>query len=447
MKENLSNPLIDSTGIAQMALFDFPVGSRSLLKEYSIAESGDYDDPTIHTLRGMIVCAEKLRNVRNESVVCTDRSILSVLANTLSEVVASAVGSTKKSGLLLSSGYDSRCILSALIANNIKPLCITWDIVNPNTETKQVRRMTDRLGLRLEIAHQKSLTIDVLRQEAPGYVLRSGGISDLAQLTRFCLTKGVLCNYDLEVLLWGQGELFRPPALPSLGFSQSTLQLLWPEKYAGVSSTPHYFSPDLPYSDAVSEVRCLTGITSCAMPAKRLSYWALGEAYPKVYGSSCAAFSEQTMVKVPFLDSAFVGSLIDSGWSVASAKNWKPSLSHLVKVRWIYSNIIGILCPELLPICTDRGYPLKWDTDSLRVFPILGAGVVKHLRRNVGIKVSSLQQEFIRDELLSRLPHSLLNNKLLKQDLLSTIPWPPIVEKEAAKAMSVILYYEYVKAQ
>jgi hypothetical protein len=250
---------------------------------------------------------------------------------------------------------------------------------------------------------------------------------------------------EADVLLWGEGELVRPPAIPGEYVSREALALLAPtaapREDVSIKRAEHLFSTELSWNDARSEALDWAERHEERLGPPMLAAWLSEEAYPKVYGSLAAAVNAPR-ISLPFLDACVVELLLGMQGSLVDRVDWRPRWLSTLKGRRVYHDIIRANDPTLLRIEVDRGYPLAWDADW-RGAMMTGVWGVRSRYRPVRVDLARTipLQTLLRNVLLDGSLVDYLDRGRVIAGVSKPMPWPPEVEFELAKAAAVQMLF------
>jgi len=364
---------------------------------------------------------------------------------TISESMVSSVYQSLKQSvhpaLLLSAGYDSRLLLAAAKKCNRKLTGVTWATPNPTVETAIARKLCDEHGMRHVVIDTEALSIDDLRSALVLFAQRTKGRLSVSRAPVFEALRRLGNEFDL--LIWGEGEIFRPPLIPSEYITAHALALLAPERFRMSSVLSGLFSPDLPYASCEKQAMQNFAYLHSLPFHERLAQWLIRVAYPGIYTVTAKAISKDITVVLPFLDRNVIEATLRSGRSVACMKDWKQSVRNTLDSRRTYYDLISELSPDLLHIRTDRGYPPAWDRDirSIAMTSLYGMkNLLKPKQRRGLFRIK--YQKALRDEIRDRLPSPIADQDLAMQLLRDKRPWSTTAEYNAGKLLAVLVNYE-----
>lgn len=425
--------MLDAISLAQMALFNFPLGKRTLRRGvHWTSKSGK------GSLGGKSeICDFESQFYDPEK---NDNEIKEHLPNEFRRAVHDAIAGREPVGLLLSAGYDSRAILAALLKLGHQPCTITWNVPNPTPEFKIARRLAwFSQGKHFEAIPWGEGDLPSLAEE---FAKNSNGLANLVRLRSYSVIRGH--HEYMKVLLWGEGELIRPPSFPSEYISPAACHLLNPETYSKPTIPHGFFSPDLPWQEAWQEALDLTARYRTRPLSERLTLWLVDEGYKKVYSALQRAVSSIVPVEMPFMDKNVTELLLRSSYSIARLPSWKPRLVTSARSRRIYYYIIKANAPSLLHVPVDRGYPPLWDGDWRGMVMTGLWGLRQKFSRSKGNSADQPLQRLLKEVLHdpSTLSQDFLNAPAVRKTLEQGTPWPPNTIYELAKIATIVLFIQ-----
>ena len=337
---------IDLIGFAQIVLFGFPIGDRTVLLSSAFTKSDSDHAPL--------------------SLETRSNSNCSYFTSCLVASVLNTVEKFNTPGILLSSGYDSRVVLSVLLHAGVKPVILTF--VNRSTTSEQdlASNIAGSLDLHFVACEDKAMDFDTFQYLLSTYLSRSHYVSNPTRLMYFdqLLRSGI----SIDCLFSGEGETFRFPGYPSEYITENALEVLKYGRQANLKD-PEFFT-DLPFKQATLEAADLIDSWGNDLSLMdKIHRWLALEAYPKIFGAMAMAFSEYAPVHLPLLDAKFLSAVYNSEYAMRRSKGVKPSIFDVWRSRKAYYSIIIDLAPELLQIPTDRGYPPSFDHDLFKFIP------------------------------------------------------------------------------
>jgi hypothetical protein len=220
-----------------------------------------------------------------------------------------------------------------------------------------------------------------------------------------------LASKEVDGLIWGEGEMIRPPVIPGEYLTEAALGLLGKDAGVETSQMTGFFSKSLPWDAAVSEFRKHTEPLLGFPKYQKSTLWLRYFSYPHIYGLLAKA-SNSAKVVMPFLFPDLSEALFMRENSIAFRNSWRQSLPHMTRDRRLYHDVIKTLAPELLNVRTDRGYRLSHDGSPVSGMFVV-AGVVRSLLRcdKGRRKQDVVFRDLVADELSKLLPSPLADNE------------------------------------
>ncbi|NLP04897.1 hypothetical protein GX411_02950 [Candidatus Fermentibacteria bacterium] len=261
-------------------------------------------------------------------------------------------------GLLMSAGYDSRLLLAALLEQGLRPVLFTWTIPNPTREEQLVAAMARHFGLRHRIIDPASLTsVEILQTMRE--MLASGDRIPRLEKSHIVASLARTAE-EADILFWGEGEIIRPPSLPSEAMPQYVAGVLGLRPRVPIE-VPCLFDPAV-FDDGylASLETALSGLPGTSGEQKGVSWLALF-AYPGLFCNLASSICRPGFVKLPFLAGDFVEACLCSRFRLSDRRGLKNNLQNTMLSRRLYRNILSRLCPDLLDFATDRGYSPRLD--------------------------------------------------------------------------------------
>jgi len=410
----MHEPLFDRTAVAELALFNVTFGSRSPF--------GDNE-----------ILLDELSETRGS------QAGLKCIIESLLRAVEAGTSEMNKVGLLLSGGYDSRCFLAALrnLGKDVVTFC--WDLPNPRTETGIAEELAAAAGYQLIQLNPLDIGSYELRRFITPYVMQSRGLLSTTRLRTAAAAS--LASKEVDGLIWGEGEMIRPPVIPGEYLTEAALRLLGRDAGVDTSQMTGFFSKSLPWDAAVSEFRKHTGSLLGFPEFKKFALWLKYFSYPHVYGLLAKAASDHVKVVMPFLSTGLSDALLLRKNSMAFRKSWRQSLPHMIADRKLYHDVIKALAPEFLKVRTDRGYRLSHDGSPVSGMFVV-AGVVRSLlKRDKGRRKQDVVfRDLVADELSKLLPSPLADNEQVYGILEKSSEWTSGQFHELSQLLAVLTF-------
>ncbi|MBN2860292.1 MAG: hypothetical protein JXK93_08535 [Sphaerochaetaceae bacterium] len=257
--------------------------------------------------------------------------------------------------LLFSSGYDSRCIFASLIKKAIDFKAAVWDIPNPIVEIERAHRICTDYSIELEVLDSHTINAEQMEDAILSFCTRVEGTLSASRSYLIPLLDRI--TEPEGSVLWGEGEIIRPPVRPSEYLNGNVLLLLSDEPEIHDLQKSHIFSNDLQYKEAFHETREKIADLLDLPFHERLALWLAFIAYPSIYDVYAKAVSEPAVSVLPFLDPGVVGAMLSDPLSLLEGTSWKRNIRILSNIRKLYAEVISRLDVGLLRYSTDRGYP------------------------------------------------------------------------------------------
>ena len=393
ISENLSSaPDLDPAAVAELALFNYPIGARTYFKgikmlmpaEKIIVENGD-------------VQTERYWDVRTlyQSELLSTKEALETGAEIFHRTVNDYVSDIKRVRLSFTSGFDSRAILSVLEKDREDYLCYSFGTPESLNVTipKQMSRKTG-------FSYQEVVLSEIYEQNFNEYAIRAIMLSD-------CLSTVERANYPYAFEKLAE---FSPIVITGLFGSEllRTFQNVGGIVSANVanlnlSSDPKsemrsifgntasfsYFHRK-PFKNWLDEVESDLNITlwepfSAMTPDKRFYMLLLTEGLRKYFGAEMQMERPYGINRTPFLDDEFVEFLFRAPFAGVYSRTLKPTVGNRYRSQYFYSYIIKKYRPELLNANTDHGYP---PGDVLSPFAPLNMAIKQLISRRKRMKTN-----------------------------------------------------------
>ena len=338
---------IDKIGFAQMILFGFPFGERTLIKGESF--SGALPNH-LQYLVSPLSYGEK--------------GMSSILSSTLKECISEQLNGLKYPAIFMSAGYDSRLILAGMLSSGAKPNLVTYHNRSTSSELEIVARIAREFNLIFSPCEDIEISKDIFDESLSRYLQQSLFLSNPVRLMYFIQT--IDANIKADGIFSGEGETFRLPGYPSEYLTLGAFAVL---KGENVSLPRNCLFHDLPWEQAILEVRRNTSNWDCGLGTMgKVHRWLTEQAYPKIYGSMAMAFGSIAPVYLPLMKPRFIREIAMSKYSISNRQKMESSIMDLWRSKYIYNDIISDLYQDLLNIPTDRGYSPKNDKNIFQYF-------------------------------------------------------------------------------
>lgn len=391
ISENLSSaPDLDPAAVAELALFNYPIGARTYFKgikmlmpaEKIIVKNGD-------------VQTERYWDVRTlyQSELLSTKEALETGAEIFHRTVNDYVSDIKRIRLSFTSGFDSRAILSVLEKNREDYLCYSFGTPESLNVTIP-KQMSRKAGF----SYHGVVLSDAYEQNFNEYAIRAIMLSD-------CLSTVERANYPYAfekladfspIVLTGLfgSELLR--TFQNVGWivSDNVVNL-------NLSSDPGYeLRKILTNTDSFNYFqveylnKCMDDIESNLnttlwepfsgmTPDRRFYMLLLTEGLRKYFGAEMQMERPYGINRTPFLDDEFVEFLFRAPFAGVYSRTLKPTVGNRYRSQYFYSYMIKKYRPELLVSDTDHGYS---PGDVLSPFAPLNMGVKQLISRRKRLK-------------------------------------------------------------
>lgn len=414
---------IDQAAVAETALFNYPLGGRTLLRgvwQLRPAEIVRWDVSGLRRTRWW-----QPRQLY-ESPMLPLRQALEVGSELFHATVNDRVAQTARVRVSFTSGFDSRAILAVLRKNPADVLAYSFGIPGSvNVEVPQA--IAQELGIHYE---------PVLLDEAYERVFDENAFAAL--LLSDCLSTVERANYPYAfrklasfapVVLTGLfgSELLRTfqnvghivsEALVRLNLASDPLGEL--RRLLTGGKIARYFNDDLVRAAApeveadVEEV--LVGPWRGLGPDRRFYMFLLTEGLRKYFGAEVHMERPWGVNRFPFFDDEFVEFAFRSPFAGVHSRTIRPTVANRFRSQYFYAYLIRKYRPELLRAPTDHGYP---PADVLSDFPLLRIGPKvlwqRWRRRRMGYR------EFKTEEWTQGFYHRHLFRKPARDDLFAPV--------------------------
>jgi hypothetical protein len=361
------------------------------------------------------------------------------LAEALVRAVDCSTGGMTRVYLLLSGGYDSRWLLAALMRLEKEVVCCSWDIANPSPEEDIAEELASVAGFPFRRIPAVSLGYDDLDGFLDGFVLRAEGRLPVTRLRTAAAVHGLDAG-GAQCVVWGEGELIRPPVVPGEYLTAEVMEVLGGGVREG-RPAGSFFAESLPWDEARKRLAERTGHLKGLPRTAGYASWLRDFSYPHIYGGLARAASGRLPVVMPFLDRSLSEAMLRRReHSISGRTDWKPSLRHMLADRRLYNRVLSDLAPGLLRVRTDRGYRPSSDASPLAPFFIAQASVSSYIRRRRGSgKADMALRRLVATRLSASLPSPLADNERVEAVLDDWAGWSPDRYLELARLLAVLL--------
>jgi len=358
-------PGLDEAGVAELALFNYPLGDRTYLRGIKMLRPAQRVTAEASGLR-----AEQHWDVRTlyDARMLPAREALDAGAVLFRGIVNDLASDMRRVRLSFTSGFDSRALLSVLDKEPGDYLGYSFGIPGSLNVTIP-QQMARQLGL----SYQPVLLDGDYERRFDEYARRAVMLSD-------CLSTVERANYPyaFERLAW-----FSPVVLTGLFGSEllrtfqnvghivsaGLVRLLKPSVHPCAElrqmlSEPgavRYFAPQLLHRsvDAVeADLRsALVEPFGQLGPDRQFYMFLLTEGLRKYFGAELQTERPYGVTRTPFLDDEFVEFLFQAPFAGVHSRTLRPTVGNRYRSQRFYAHIIREHRPELLAAPTDHGYP------------------------------------------------------------------------------------------
>ncbi len=367
---------VDSKGLAEYALFNYPLGENTLVKNIKRFPSGEIFEFDVETTSELRLHKRKYWKFNSllEGKKISTRESLEQGGKVFHKIVKNLINSEgiypkpkgeNEVGITLSAGYDSRVILSTCRNEVTSPL--------------QIRALTFGKDTNKEVVAAKKLAKIVgcthLVQEFGKDF--DNGIMDFLYRTVW-ITDG-LCNITHSGLLYifkkhrefmnpcfagfGGSEIIRGLQDTGLTFSQNSKKFLL--------SNEQQLATDIQYNGFFSLELCknrnnsqFTTYGSQLTTHELALSFLLNEVIRKYYGASIALMSSQVQVRLPYIDYDFLKFILRTPFSILHTASFSRNPFERLKGQKFSASIIKYNDSRLLEVPTDRGYSPSWNLSN-----------------------------------------------------------------------------------
>ena len=392
---------IDNIGFAQMVLFGFPFGERTLI------EGESFSDILPNHLSYLLSPIGHKAEEKNP-----------ILSSILKQSISEELYGLNSPAIFMSAGYDSRLILAGMLASGARPSLVTYHNRSTPSELNIVSEISKCCNLPFIPCIDRGISRDTFEERLSNYSKSSFFLSNPVRLMYFgqALDAGI----QTDGIFSGEGETFRFPGFPSEYLTRNALAILFGKD---VSMPRNNIFTGLPWDEAIQEVK--SGLNSWNRELGEMGLihkWLIEQAYPKIYGSMAMAFGFISSVHLPLLRPRLLRDIALSDYSLSKRKRMQSNIWELWRSKKIYADMIEDLYPDLLHIQTDRGYNPNRDKNILQYLYSNCKSRVRRAERkafsaSIGalsykrILCEKLREENVklpftnRDEILNRIKH------------------------------------------
>lgn len=362
IKHLKSAPAINSSALAEYAIFNYPLGDNTFIKNIYRMPAGAIWELSIEADSSLRLQKNKyweFESIINNSFL-TEEESLEQCGRVFKRTVSQLLSKESNIGLTLTGGYDSRTILSAIDCNNYKVAAFTY-----GAKDSEQCIIAKRLAEAVKCEH-------IIQEFDTGF---NNTIDELLNKTAW-LTDG-LCNILHAELLYvfknsrnlinpcftglGGSEIIRGLQDTGLPLSRNLKQII-------LSSIPEQTLNSIVKEDSSyglfskDFIDCNKGKVELGIPSelstnKKALSFTLFEVFRKYYGAMTALENFYVKVRLPYMDYDFVDFVLSTPFSILHTKQFSNNPFCRLKGQQLSANIIKFNNPILLSIPTDRGYP------------------------------------------------------------------------------------------
>ncbi len=354
---------IDSTGLAEYALFNYPLGERTLVKNIQRFPAGEIWEFNVGTGQRLTPTKRKYWefNTLLEGERISARDGLEQGGEIFRKAVRDLLKREDKIGLTLSAGYDSRAILSACKSEITSPLQVKALTFGKKTDKEVL--IASKLAQIVGCEHLMQEFEKDFTDRIMDFLYRTVWITDgLCNITH----SGLLYIFKKQREFmnpcfagFGGSEIIRGLQDTGLTFSRNSKYLLFSETPQGTFQDIGFFSPEL-LKDVGDFTICDAGFTI----NERALFFLLNEVIRKYYGANVALMSSQVPVRLPYIDHDFLKFILRTPFSILHTTSFSQNPLERLKGQRFSASVIKYNDARLLGVPTDRGYLPKWNLSS-----------------------------------------------------------------------------------
>ncbi len=368
----LERAAIDHAGVAEQALFNYPLGSRTFIRgvrNLRPAERVRFAGGTLEVSRWWDVRSlYDLPLMSKREALDTGSALLHATVNHLANDQA-------RLRVSFTSGFDSRVNLATL--DRPPEGILAYSFGTPGSINVAVpQAICARLGVRFEPIHLD----DEYAVEFDDFALRTLVLSD-------CLSTVERANYPYAfqrtahfgpVVLTGLfgSELLRTfqniGYIVSAGLVQLHLGATAVAEVAPLADRSRYVRPELvrhTLDDIRADVAAVFDEHLRDLPTDRRFYmFLLTEGLRKYFGAETHIERPWGLNRFPFLDEEFVEFAFRAPFAGVHSRTLRPTIGNRFRSQYFYAHVIRRYRPELLAATTDHGYA---PADLLGPLPLL----------------------------------------------------------------------------
>lgn len=411
---------IDKIGFAQMVLFGFPFGRRTLVKGKPFPD-----------------VLPKHLNYLTPETDFVEQGEEPSLARTLKKCISGQLSELSNSAVFMSAGYDSRLVLSGVLSSGAKPDLITYYNRSTSSELGIVRRIAEECDLTFIPCEDRDIEKREFEDHLSTYLRDSIYVSNPVRLMYY--SQAMSANIKSDGLFSGEGETFRLPGFPSEYLTRGAIAAIRGDEI----NVPHdCIFIDLPWKEAIHEVEYSLSNWDCKLGEMgKIHKWFTEHAYPKIYGSMAMAFGSIAPVYLPLLKPEFVRGVAVSEFGIPKHSNMQSNVWDLWKSKKVYCDIVGELHPALLSIPTDRGYKPLNDGSFSRYILSNASRKMRSMVPGKKLSFAASKGAFsYRKFLFEKLESELSSIPFIKRDLLkSFLDYKDVIDGHMIHSLSQVL--------
>jgi hypothetical protein len=364
IKHLSKKPDFDKTAISELALFNYPLGSRTYFRNVYMLCPAEIVYANSKGLR-----KELWWEVRSlyEVGLFSKYEALEMGSDLFHRVVNSLASDVSKVCVSFTSGFDSRSLLAALDKSNDDVLTYSFGI--PGSLNVEIPKS---IAAELDIAYQPMLLDGVYEHVYDEYAMKALLLSDClstVERANYPYTFRRLADFSSVTItgLFGS-ELLRTFQNVGHIVSSRLVRLNVAADPCAVlkdmilkSQQPCYFAPDI-ITQSIDEIN--SDISEILVKRfgdmnanMRFYMFLLTEGLRKYFGAEVHMERPWSVNRFPFLDEEFVEFLFRSPFAGVYSRAIKPTVTNRYFSQYFYAYIIRKYRPELLTALTDHGYP------------------------------------------------------------------------------------------
>ncbi|PIU28234.1 MAG: hypothetical protein COT09_05680 [Candidatus Hydromicrobium americanum] len=353
---------IDLSGVAEYALFNYPLGEHTFVKNirrFPPGEIWEFDVRATSQLRFHKKKYWEIGELLKEKTLPA-REGLKQSGEVFNKIVGDLTKEESKVGLTLSAGYDSRVILSALKSSQIRALTFGK---RTDREVIVASKLAKLVGCKHLIQEFEENFTDRIMD----FLYQTVRITDgLCNITHSWLL--YVFNLQREFINpcfvgFGGSELIRGLQNTALSFSPNSKKLLLSCNLQLATNIQYlgFFSPELLKN--ANDERFTTHDSRFTIRERAL-FFTLEEIMRKYYGADIALMESQVQVRIPYMDYDFLKFILRTPFSILHTAPFSRNPFERLKGQKLSASIIKYNEPKLLEVPTDRGYLPRWNISS-----------------------------------------------------------------------------------